>query len=290
MRINPGTTEGRFHLNRLETWLRANRWTVALVVPLVGVFGFALHAWFGEGPWSAFLNWPPLLVAANLVMVLPLAIGLQGHVGGRGLIALALLAVFSWIVEGVGVATGWPYGRFSYALGLEPLLFDLVPLALPLFWVPMVINAWLLAIRAEMLTGVLSATTLQKRARGLLRISLAVSLLVFLDVIMDPGAVALGFWAWDSPGPWYGVPWINFGGWALSGSVGMSIVAWGLPTERLRVTLAEDDLVWGTLFAFLTFWALINAIHGQWIPALLAFGPLLLVVGPAVLASLRSGG
>lgn len=269
-------------MSRIERWLRAKRWTVALLVPLVGVLGHALSRALGEGPWSAALGWPPLVILANGVMALPLVVGLRGIAGRRGVVALALAALFSWIIEGVGVATGWPYGRFAYAVGLEPLLFDLVPIALPLFWVPMVINAWLLAIRVEMRLAEIRSPRLDPRpldsgSRVALRIASAVLLLVLLDAIMDPGAVALGFWGWVEPGPWYGVPLVNFGGWLLSGAVGVGVIAWGFPADRVRRRLSEDGLAWGTLIAFTAFWGPINALHGQWAPVLLALSVAALV-------------
>ena len=251
-------------IDRLEAWLRRERWTLALFVPLVGVAGFALRRWLGEGPWSSALGWPPLLILVNGVMALPLAFGLRGLWGRRGLAALAALALFSWLIESLGVATGWPYGRFTYAIGLEPLLFGLVPLALPLFWVPMVLGAWLLAVAGT------AGLRDRSRAGALLPWLVAVLLLVLLDLIMDPGAVALGFWAWEQPGPWYGVPWINFGGWLLSGTVGISLAAWGLPARRIQPRLASDGLAWGTLLAFLAFWGPINALHGHVWPTLAA--------------------
>lgn len=283
--------------------MRDHRWTVALLVPLVGVVGYAVGLGLergselghglgsGTGPrpepglgpaLTSALMAAPIVILANGVMALPLAVGLRPFVGRRGLVALAVLAGFSWAIEAVGVLTGWPYGRFRYAIGLEPLLFGLVPVALPLFWVPMVLNAWLLALRAEAgladrigataRIGAPSRTRAPSRIRATARIGAAVGMLVVLDVIMDPGAVALGFWAWDEPGPWYGVPWINFGGWALSGGVAMGVLAWGLDAERLRRSAEDDGLIWGTLVAFLAFWGPINALHGQWAPALLAAG------------------
>jgi putative membrane protein len=272
---------------RLEAWLRRKRWTVALLLPLVGVAGFAMRAWLGPGPWSAIVGWPPMLVAINALLALPLVIGLRGLWGRSALVAMLLLALFSWLIEGIGVATGWPYGHFRYALGLEPLLFDRVPLALPLFWLPMVLAARMLAIASETWwdarkgraahpidsgRGLTSARENRSPAvAGALRLWLAgVLFLVALDLILDPGAVALGFWAWDDPGPWYGVPWINYAGWLQSGAVAMILAGWALPDEPLRRQLAADGLAWGSLLAFLAFWGPVNLLLGQWLPALIA--------------------
>ena len=40
--------------------------------------------------------------------------------------------------------------------------------------------------------------------------------MVVCDLVLDPAAVRLGFWAWYDPGPYFGVPVINFLGCVLS--------------------------------------------------------------------------
>jgi len=32
------------------------------------------------------------------------------------------------------------------------------------------------------------------------------------------------YWQWEVPGPYYGMPWVNFAGWALTGIVLMSVL------------------------------------------------------------------
>jgi len=59
-----------------------------------------------------------------------------------------------------------------------------VPVALPLFFVPLALNAYLLA---TLLLG--------SRARqGLVLVPLSVGLLLVVDLVLDPAAVAIGFW------------------------------------------------------------------------------------------------
>ncbi|MCB1887583.1 MAG: carotenoid biosynthesis protein [Rhodocyclaceae bacterium] len=34
-----------------------------------------------------------------------------------------------------------------------------------------------------------------------------------LDFVSDPAFVSLGFWVWELPGAWFGIPWTNYVGW-----------------------------------------------------------------------------
>jgi predicted secreted hydrolase/uncharacterized membrane protein len=36
---------------------------------------------------------------------------------------------------------------------------------------------------------------------------------VGLDLVTDPSFVALGFWVWNEPSGWFGIPWVNYVGW-----------------------------------------------------------------------------
>lgn len=285
----------------LERRLRPYRRTIAVVVPTVGVTLLAAANFVDIPLLKQLAVFPPLLVAANAVMALPLAAGLAPATTRRGIMGLAGLALFSYGIEGVGVATGWPYGRFAYAAGLDPLLLGLVPLALPVFWLPMLVNGYLLALlfcggrqgsasrpdpaptsvpdaSPESAPGPPSGSV-PTRDQGrpwvasmLPLLLLATACTVLLDLIMDPGAVALGFWSWVIPGRYYGVPAVNFTGWLLSGVVGVCVLAWAFPPRTVRPLLHRDALIFDTLAAFLVFWGAINALGGQWIPVLLALG------------------
>src|SRR3712207_5778848 len=119
---------------------------------------------------------------STVLIALPSLIALFAHHGPRRA-ALAVLAVsaFAYAVESVGVATGFPYETFFYGEALGPRLLGLVPYLLPVTYVPLVIGA----VAAAWTPGRLAP-----------RIALAALLLVLIDVVLDPGATALGFWIW----------------------------------------------------------------------------------------------
>ncbi len=117
------------------------------------------------------------------------------------------------------------------------------------------------------------------------------AILVGLDLLLDPAAVALGFWSYAAGGAYYGVPLTNVLGWVLSASV----VIIGLDVALDRARLAErcstcpfmlDDLV-----SFALLWGVVAAMYGLIVPAALALGVLGVLSRVARLASrLRSIG
>lgn len=242
----------------LERVVENNRFTIAVTFPLVGV---AMLIAGREGLLSPeFAMHPYLLIGANLVMVSPLVAGLAPLVDRRALSGLALLALFTWAIETAGVLTGLPYGEFSYGIALGPMLLDLVPLGLPVFYFPILLNSYLLAL-------------LFLRTRSLSRrFGLTLALVLTLDLILDPGAVALGFWAWVDPGPYYGVPAINYLGWLLSGSVAIAILQLSFDHGAMLKRLDSCGFFLDDLVSFLVLWGLVNAYFGNWIPVALAVG------------------
>jgi bisanhydrobacterioruberin hydratase len=242
----------------LERVVENNRFTIAVTFPLVGV-AMLIAGREGLLP-PEFAMHPYLLIGANLVMVLPLVAGLAPLIDRRALSGLALLALFTWGIEIVGVRTGLPYGEFAYQTALGPMLFDLVPLGLPVFYFPILLNSYLLALLF------LRTPSLPRR------FGLTLAIVVTLDLILDPGAVALGFWAWDVPGAYYGVPAINYLGWLLSGSVAVAILQLSFDHGAVLDRLDSCGFLLDDLVSFLLLWGLVNGYFGNWVPLALALG------------------
>ncbi len=250
----------------LERVVEGNRFTIAVTFPLVGT---ALLIAGREGLVPAALAMHPyLLIAANLVMVSPLVAGLTPLIDRRALGGLAVLAAFTWGIELVGVLTGLPYGDFSYGLELGPMLFGLVPVGLPVFYFPILLNSYLLVLLF------LGGASLPRR------FGLTLGIVLVLDLVLDPGAVALGFWGWDDPGAYYGVPAINYLGWLLSGSVAIAVLQLSFDHEAVVERLDDCGFFLDDLVSFLVLWGLINAYFGNWFPVGLS-----LSLGGALLAS-----
>ncbi|GGK70328.1 carotenoid biosynthesis protein [Mangrovihabitans endophyticus] len=124
----------------------------------------------------------------------------RGPRAALALIGTATLGGFA--VEGVGVATGFPFGTYDYSGQLGPKLLG-VPLIIPLAWTWMAWPAWL------------AATRLTASRWG--RVALAAAGLAAWDLFLDPQMVAEGYWTWRSPTPALpgvpGIPVGNYLGW-----------------------------------------------------------------------------
>lgn len=242
----------------LEGVVENNRFTIAVTFPLVGV-ALLIAGRQGFLPAELAMN-PYLLIGANLVMISPLVAGLVPLLDRRALLGLFVLALFTWGIELTGVLTGVPYGEFSYGVDLGPMLAGLVPLGLPVFYFPILLNSYLLALLF------LGETSLPRR------FALTLGIVVTLDLILDPGAVALGFWGWENPGSYYGVPAVNYAGWLLSGTIAIAVLQRSFDHGAVLARLKGCDFFLDDLVSFLLFWGLVNAYFGNWAPVVLSLG------------------
>jgi putative membrane protein len=146
-----------------------------------------------------------------------------------------------------------------------------VPLGLPVFFIPLVVNAYLLTL---LVLG-------DNASRIAVRLPAGIAAILAIDLVLDPAAVSLGFWAYGAGGAFYGVPLSNFAGWVLAATVATLMLDWGFDgaalAERVRACpYALDDLV-----SFVLLWGVINA-------AFLNLAPLA-VAGVFALALARIG-
>ena len=150
-----------------------------------------------------------LLGAAVSVLHATLA---HGPRTGVGVFVVVLGAAVAF--EAVGLATGVPYGDYSYGPGLGPTVLG-VPFLVPLAWLMMAWPSWVLADR---LAG----------SRREARVATAACIFAGWDVVLDPQMVQAGYWTWAHPRPGLPgidtVPLTNLGGWLLAGAVLMTLL------------------------------------------------------------------
>jgi len=121
-----------------------------------------------------------------------------------GLVAVVLPA--TWVVEKIGITTGWPFGQYAYTQALQPQLAG-VPVIIPFGWLMMLPPAWAVAQR---LTG---------RRRGLVFVLVSTVAFTAWDLFLDPQMVAWGLWVWTAPSGYFGIPWSNYAGWLLASAL-----------------------------------------------------------------------
>ncbi|MBX0284951.1 carotenoid biosynthesis protein [Halomicroarcula sp. F28] len=242
---------------RLDALVREHRFTIAVVFPLVGAVTLLASA---EGLLPPPLAFNPFFVLfGTLVMRLPLVAGVAPLLDRKATLALVALTAYSYGIELVGVRTGWPYGEFTYGVDLGPMLFGEVPLGLPVFFFPLVLNAYLLVL---LLFGEQAESTP-------VRLLATLATVILVDLVLDPGAVAIGFWAYENQA-FYGVPWSNYLGWLLSGAVAVLLFDLGFDRAGLRRRLAECEFMLDDLVSFVLLWGGINLFYTNWIPVALA--------------------
>ncbi|MGY1618095.1 carotenoid biosynthesis protein [Geodermatophilus sp. SYSU D00691] len=130
-----------------------------------------------------------------------------------GLGVAALVVATALVFEAVGLATGFPYGSYTYGDVLGPRLLG-VPFLVPLAWLMMAWPSWVLAARLA--------------RRPAVRVPVAAGVFAAWDVVLDPQMVQAGYWTWAHPSPGLPgidtVPLTNLGGWLLAGLVLMALL------------------------------------------------------------------
>ena len=130
--------------------------------------------------------------------------------------AMATAGAVGYAAELVGVATGRPFGHYSYSARLGPRVRG-VPVLAAAAWAMMARPAWVVAGRLTSRRGP--------------RIACAAGALTAWDVFLDPRMTQDGYWTWPGGGRYEGVPASNFAGWFLTGLVVFAAYA----------ALADDD-------------------------------------------------
>lgn len=254
-----------------EAWLDAfvdgNRFTIAVFFPLVGAV-MLLGSASGWSVLPEFLRFnPPLLLFGTAVMATPLIVGVIPTLDRRAGVGIGLLMSYTYLIEYVGVATGWPYGEFVYGVSLGPMIGG-IPAALPMFFLPIVLNTYLLSL---LLLG-------KRSTSRLIRLAIVIPAVVAMDVVLDPAAVSLGFWSYEGGGLFYAVPLSNYAGWMLSATVAVGVLDLTFDQTQLTSRLVDCEFMLDDLISFVILWGVINAWFGNWIPVAVA-----VVFGVAIL-------
>jgi putative membrane protein len=152
---------------------------------------------------------------------------------------LGIALSFGFLIELMGLKTGWPFGTYKYDPSLGPQLFD-VPLVVPFAWA-MIAHPILCAAR--------------RFAGNWVFLYGGFGLMAY-DLFLDPQMVTAGRWTWEVTGSHVPftpeVPLSNAFGWLLSGMALIAILHLALPRDRRKVSASfitiDIFLIW-TWFA-----------------------------------------
>jgi uncharacterized membrane protein len=161
------------------------------------------------------VSWTIVLLGAALSVVH--ATAARGARTGAGV--LVLVASVAVAFEAVGLATGFPYGSYSYSDALGPTLLG-VPLLVPLAWLMMAWPSWVVGDRL--------GAAVRPARRRVVRVVAAAAVFAAWDVVLDPQMVQAGYWTWAFPSPGLPgidtVPLTNLAGWLVAGLVLMTLL------------------------------------------------------------------
>ncbi|MEO6656274.1 MAG: isopentenyl-diphosphate Delta-isomerase [Pyrinomonadaceae bacterium] len=177
------------------------------------------------------------------------------------IILFVILGILALDIETCAIITGYPYGHFGYSDLLGYRLFGHTPWTVAFAWSPLLLGAYAVARR-----------TLENLV---FRVAGVALLLVVCDLVIDAGAVKIGFWRYEAGGDFYGVPLSNFLGWILSGVIGAIVLEFFVYLRKPLLPVPAQLI--SSCFFILSFWTAVAFFSGL-------YGPLL--IGIVVLISL----
>ncbi len=208
------------------------------VIALLGFWNFGLHPErLPSQPWAiaVFQNSFPWFARGQIIVSgVALLFAFWKFAGTRWVPAFAAVFVLSFMAEHIGTGYGFPFSGYRYTQMLGPRLLDRVPWLIPISWFLMSAPSWVLARH-----------TFQGPGRRVQKIFFATWLLVLWDLALDPAmSAATNYWIWETPGPFYGMPWVNILGWYGTGLVLMTALSfiddWNGWSEGVEVRWAAQ--------------------------------------------------
>ncbi len=257
-------------LQKIERWSLIGH-LVSMAFGLAGLLIVLPHA-------ELILQLPPIgqsvfqLSMANggvmyiLLGTIAVAIYAYRMLGLNQLLCFMIPAVgLSLSSELLGTSTGLPFGDYGYLSGLGYKIAGLVPFTIPLSWFYLGFSCYIIA-RAGF-----DNTQLPNWLRHGGAIFCGALLLTSWDFVLDPAMsqTAVPFWEWKTPGPFFGMPYLNFAGWMETGAVFMSVAAMLWPKERIQLDRTQLLLPLAIYLGNFVFAAVLSMAGNIWIPMLL---------------------
>ncbi len=220
---------------------------------LVGLVAVAIPYESPVGHWEDLL----FMILASAVIFLD-AVRRIGW--GATIVVLLWIGVLSGGIEMFGAKTGIPFGEYGYTGRFGPRILGELPWAIPLAW-------WVVLYPLLLFFNMLAREKMLKP--GLIPLCVAI-MATMVDVSLEPVATLVcGYWHWESSGPYYGVPMLNFFGWFFTALV----IVWPLQYFIGRIFM-EGYIAPGSLFlplavlgSVLTSFLVAGLVNGLWLAA-----------------------
>jgi len=142
----------------------------------------------------------------------------------KAAVFLAITLSISFLLELIGVTTGYPLGvTYSYDKSFSPINVLGLPIIVPINWAVINILGYGIVTSILTLSGKGKPNASSRKISIVLLIILDALVVTAMDVILDPLRVAQGAWIWEYGGPFYGVPISNYVGWIVVSAVSIGI-------------------------------------------------------------------
>jgi isopentenyl-diphosphate delta-isomerase len=228
----------------------SSRQLIAITLLLLGLSTAAIFMVNVELPlWSHYVS------GLNVVLfAIPSFWATRRWLGWRDAVVLwSLLGIYALLIESLAIFTGFPYGHFGYSELLGAKLFGVTPWTVFLAWTPLIIGA-----------NAVARTVIRNL---FVRILATAAIATAFDLVLDPGAVKLGFWQYAGEHWYYGVPVSNFAGWLISGSIAAVVIEIFL--ARVKPILPTPVQLASSAFLIVFFWTMIAVFGGLLWPAVI---------------------
>lgn len=131
----------------------------------------------------------------------------------HALVLFLICTSIAFAMENLGIATGFPFGRYQFEVARDLPHIGVVPLVVGPLWFGMGYFSWVVA-------GILLGNAdfrLKENANLILLPIAAAFVMTQWDLVMDPPSATISkAWVWHDGGGFYGVPLSNFLGWMLT--------------------------------------------------------------------------
>jgi len=183
----------------------------------------------------------------------------------KGLVTILVFSIYALVIETLAIITGFPYSPFEYTGLIGAKVFGYTPFTVPFAYVPLFLGCIYLAGKLTWLKDGENRVR-SIRSSKLLFVAATAILVLAADLVLDPAAVALNFWKYLWPGFFYGVPFLNFLGWILTGALasGLALLVLGVSLEKTQPTALVSSL-----FLILCFWSAVDFYLGLLVPGVI---------------------